>query len=335
MKFRQRHRAVAALTMAIGVGLLGATSAMASTITVGSVLPSGSTPTEFGQVRTFFNTALPEKGVNLTSPVDGAIVRWRVLGAEGGPFYLRVLHATGTGAYSASGTSNPATPSDPGLQTFTANLPIHAGDLIGVDPSHDTDKIGVAGVAGASLGTIFPPPFDGATVPASSIEEGKEVELSAEVQPTPAIESLTPDYGPVAGGTAVKIAGTDFNTASAVMFGEEPAAGFTVDSDTQITATAPKSASVGAVDVTVTTIAGTSPVGRADRYYYEGCRVPKLKGKRLKAVKKALYRADCKLGKVQRRKVRNRKARHKVVKQRPKPGRVLAAGSKVRVVIGR
>ena len=335
MRFRQRYRAATALAVAVAVGLLGATGAAASTITVGSVLPSGSTPTEFKATQTFFNTALPEKGVNLTSPVNGAIVRWRVLNAEGGPFYLRVLHATGTGAYSASGTSNPATPSSPELQTFPANLPVKAGDLIGIDPSHATDKIGVAEVAGAGYGTIFPPPFDGATVPASGLFEGKEVELSAEVQPTPAVESLAPEYGPVAGGTAVKITGTDFNSASAVMFGETPAAGFTVDSDTQITATAPKSAKVGAVDVTVTTIAGTSPVGRADRFDYEGCRVPKLKGKKLKAAKKALYRADCKLGKVQRRKVSNGKRRHKVIKQSPKPGKVLASGSKVRIVVGR
>lgn len=335
MKCAKRCRAVAALAMAIAVGLLGATSATASTITVGSVLPEKQTPTEFGQVQTFFNVALPEKGVNLTSPVNGAIVRWRVLGAEGGPFYLRVLHATGTGAYSASGTSNPVTPSSTELQTFPANLPVKAGDLIGIDPSHATDKIGVAEVPSASFGKIFPPPFDGATVPASGMLEGKEIELSAEVQPTPAIEALAPSYGPVAGGTEVKITGTDFNTASAVKFGETPAAGFTVDSDTQITATAPKSATVGSVDVTVTTVAGTSQIGKADRFYYEGCQVPKLKGKRLKAAKKALFRADCKLGKVQRRKVGSGKRRHKVIEQSPKPGKVLASGSKVRVVIGR
>lgn len=134
----------------------------------------------------------------------------------------------------------------------------------------------------------------------------------------------------MAGGTTVKIAGTDFATASAVKFGETPAAGYAVDSDGQITATAPKSARVGAVDVTVTTIAGTSPVGRADRFYYEGCRVPKLRGKRLKAAKKALYRRHCKLGKVKRSKLRGR-----VFKQRPKPGRVLASGAKVTVFVGR
>jgi len=335
MRSGKTRRALAALATAVAVGLLAATSAAASTITVGSVLPEKPVSTEFGQVQTFFNAALPEKGVNLTSPVNGAIVRWRVIGAEGGPFFLRVLHATGTGAYSASGTSNPVTPSSAELQTFPANLSVKAGDLIGIDPSHGTDKIGVVEVAGASFGKIFPPPLDGATVPASGLFEGKEVELSAEVQPTPQIEALAPEFGPVAGGTEVRITGTDFNTASAVKFGDVPAAGFTVDSDTQITATAPKSAVVGAVDVTVTTVAGTSEVIKTDRFYYEGCQVPKLKGKRLKAAKKGLYRADCKLGKVQRRHVRSAKSRHKVIKQSPKPGKVLASGSKVRIVIGR
>ena len=143
---------------------LVALPAQASTVTVGSVLPPGSTPTEFGQVETFFNTALPEKGANLTSPVDGAIVRWRMQDASGGPFYLRVLRPNGSGGYMAAGTSNPVTPSAPGLQTFTANLPVKAGDLIGVDPTNATDKVGIAEAAGAGYGFIFPPPFDGATV---------------------------------------------------------------------------------------------------------------------------------------------------------------------------
>jgi hypothetical protein len=320
---------VLAATVTSACALLGASAAQASTITVGSVLPPGSTPTEFGQVQTFFNTALPEKGANLVSPVNGAIVRWRVQGAEGGPFFLRVLRPNGSGGYSAMGTSNPAKPSGT-LQTFSTNLPIRAGDLIGIDSSNSTDKIGVADVAGASYGFIFPPPFDGATVAPSGTASGKEIELSAEVQPTPAVSLLEPDFGPVAGGTSVKITGTDFNTASAVKLGTVPATGFTVESDTQITAIAPRSTKIGAVDVTVTTLAGTSPTVRADRYFYEGCVVPKLKGKKLKPAKKALGRADCKLGKVKRAEGKP----GKVIKQSPKPGKVIKSGSKVSVTVG-
>ena len=316
---------------AMSAWALLATTAQGATVTVGSVLPPGSTPTEFGQVQTLFNTALPEKGANLTSPVDGAIVRWRVQGAEGGPFRLRVLRPNGSGAYTAVGTSNPVTPSGPGVETFTANLPIKAGDLIGIDPTNATDKIGVAEAAGASYGFIFPPPFDAATVAPSGTFAGKEIELSAEVQPAPAVTAIEPSFGSVLGGTSVKITGTNLNAASAVKFGDTPATGFTVESETQITATAPPSATVGSVDVTVTTLAGTSAAVRDDRFTYEGCLVPKLKKKKLKSAKKAIRRANCRVGTVKRRAGR----RGKVLKQAPKPGKVLAPGTKVNLTVGK
>jgi hypothetical protein len=311
--------------------LLAAGAAQASTITVGSVFPPGSTATEFGKVQTLFNTALPEKGANLVSPVNGTIVRWRVQDAEGGPFALRVLRPNGSGGYAGAGTSNPATPSGPGLQTFTANLPVHAGDLIGIDPSKDTDKIGVAEVAGASYGFIFPPPFDGATVAPSGTVAGKEIELSAEVQPAPAITSISPNFGPVTGGTSVTITGTNLTAASAVKFGTVPATGFTVESETQITAIAPPSTAVETVHVTATTLAGTSPTTRGDEFIYQGCVVPKLKGKKLKPAKKAIRRGGCKLGTV-----KHRRGKHgKVLKQNPKPGKVVAPQTKVNVTVGR
>jgi len=310
--------------------LLMAGGAQASTITVGSVLPPGFTPTPFGQVQTQFNNALPEKGANLVSPANGAIVRWRIQGAEGGPFFLRVLRPNGSGAYAAVGTSNGATPSGPGVQTFTANLPIHAGDLIGIDPSKDSDTIGVATAAGANYAFIFPPPFDGATVAPSGTEAGKEIELSAEVQPTPAIASIASASGSIAGGTPVTISGTNLAGASAVKFGSTPATGFTVDSDTQITATAPPSAIPGFVDVTVTTLAGTSAATNGDQFAYIACVVPKLKGKALKSSRRTVGRNDCKLGKITRRK----KGLH-IIKQSPKPGTILQPGSKVNVTLGK
>ena len=168
------------------------------------------------------------------------------------------------------------------MQIFTANLPIKAGDLIGVDPTNSTDKIGVAEAAGASYGFFFPPPFDASTVAPSGAEAGKEIALSAEVQPSPAITSIAPNFGPVTGGTTVTITGTNFDAASAVKFGTAPATSFTVDSETQITATAPPSAKVGSVDLTVTTLAGTSAETKGDRFFYEGCVVPKLKGKKVR-----------------------------------------------------
>jgi hypothetical protein len=309
-------------------------TAQASTVAIGSVLPAGYASTAFESVQTQFNTALPEKGVNLVSPVDGAIVRWRIIGAEGGPFYLRVLRPNGSGAYKASGTSTGVIPTDTGLQTFPTNLAVKAGDLIGIDPTKGTDKIGVAEVSSASFATIFPPPLEGATLPPSKSETGKEIELSAEVQPTPVITKVSPSIGSVLGGTKVTITGTDFNGASEVKFGELTAASLQVDSETQITATAPKSTKVGRVDITVKTLAGTSATSRSDTFTYEGCVVPKLRGKKLRVAKNRLRAADCKLGTVRKVK-RPASKRGKVVAQSPKPGKVLATGAKVNLKLGK
>ena len=61
------------------------------------------------------------------------------------------------------------------------------------------------------------------------------------------ITSLTPSSGPV--GTSVKIGGTGFTGATAVKFNGHAATAFSVDSDTQITATVPAGATTGPVSV--------------------------------------------------------------------------------------
>lgn len=320
---RMRKVALACAGIAIGILMPAAGGAQASTVTVGSVLPAGFASQPFGQVQTQFNTTLPEKGSNLTSPVDGVIVRWRVQGAVGGPLYLRVLHPTGSGAYEATQISGAATPVDPGLQTFTTSLPIHSGDLIGIDPTSAADEIGVASVPSAAFAFIFPPPFNGSTVAPSGTEAGKELELSAEVQPVPTVTSLEGFSGSIAGGTKVTINGDSLSGASEVKFGEQPAASYSVESDTKIVAIAPKSTKAGFVDVTVKTPAGTSATSRPDRFDYEACVVPKLKGKSLSAGRKALSRAGCKLGKV------TGPRNGKVATQSPGRGKVKLPGAKV------
>ncbi len=82
----------------------------------------------------------------------------------------------------------------------------------------------------------------------------------------PVVNSISPNYGPLDGGTQVTISGSGFTGASAVNFGAKPAVSFTIVSDTQITATAP--AGSGWVDVTVTTAGCASATGAGDRFYY-------------------------------------------------------------------
>jgi IPT/TIG domain/PASTA domain len=321
--------AVAAAACALFAG-----SAQATVISIGSVLPKEPKPTEFGRVQTFFNTALPESGATLASPANGAIVRWRIQGATGGPFYLRVLHPNGKGGYEASGTSQGATPTNEGLQTFNTNLKVKAGDLIGIDPTSATDKIGVAEASGAGYASIFPTPFDGTVVPPSETFSGKEIELSAEIQPQPEVTTVSPPFGSIAGGTVVTITGTNFNQASEVKFGSTPA-GFTVDSDTEITTTAPRSVKPGKVDVSVTTFAGTNPNTRFDDYTYVACVVPNIKNRTRKAAKRQLQRRGCKLGHVKKVDAPNAKKVGKVLKQQPKPGKILPPGARVRIQLGK
>lgn len=312
---------------------LFASAAQASVISIGSVLPKEPTPTKFDRVQTLFNTALPEPGATLSSPVNGAIVRWRIQGAKGGPFYLRVLHPNGKGGYEAAGASQGASPTDEGLQTFNTNLKVRAGDLIGVDPTSGEDMIGVVDVSGASYASIFPTPFEGSVVPSSESISGKEIELAAEIQPEPEITALTPPFGSIAGGTVVTIAGTNFNQASEVKFGSTPA-GFTIDSDTEITTTVPRNAKPGKVEVAVTTFAGTNPNTRFDDFVYTACVVPNLKNRTLKLAKTLLRRRGCKLGHVKKVEAPAAKKVGKVLTQQPKPGKILPPGARVRIQLG-
>ena len=84
----------------------------------------------------------------------------------------------------------------------------------------------------------------------------------------PDVTALSPNNGVLAGGNAVIVTGLRFTGASAVTFGGVPAAGFTVDSDTRITAYAPAGLAAGAVQVQVTTPAGLSADTAADDYTY-------------------------------------------------------------------
>ncbi|GLX47094.1 hypothetical protein Shyhy01_00440 [Streptomyces hygroscopicus subsp. hygroscopicus] len=76
--------------------------------------------------------------------------------------------------------------------------------------------------------------------------------------PAPQITALAPVQGSTAGGNAVVVSGSAFTGATRVSFGGA-AAVYRVDSDGQITVTAPQHAA-GSVDVTVTTPRGTSNV---------------------------------------------------------------------------
>jgi hypothetical protein len=303
---------------------LPAASAHAGQVIVGSPLKASyGGALCSGPSGTWANSVLAEAGANVTSPVSGAIVGWKMNGNySGGPFKLRVLRPAGSGKYTGAGHSAEVSPVS-GNQAYTTDLPIAAGDLVALDVHEGC--IGVAGVTGSDLINWNPVLPDGATSAPPYPFFNVELGFNAEVQPAPRITALDVTKGSVTGGTPVTISGTDFERTSAVSFGTTPAAGFTVTGEGTISAIAPAAAGVGSVPIVVATIAGTATSPAS--FTYEGCVVPKLKGKTLKAARKKLARANCKLGKVKGAK--GKTARVKT--QKPHPGGVLAPGSKVNV----
>ncbi|MEU9287903.1 IPT/TIG domain-containing protein [Streptomyces sp. NPDC048275] len=102
------------------------------------------------------------------------------------------------------------------------------------------------------------------TVTASS---GTSNALTFTYVAAPSVTGLSPNQGPVSGGTTVTLTGTGFTNVTAVRFGGVAATSFTVNSGTQITAVTPAHAA-GAAAVTVTTPSGTSDSDDPNAFFF-------------------------------------------------------------------
>ena len=340
-----------ALLLVVVASLLACSSAQAATVTVGSPLTASFVPVAFDATGLLaINSALGEPGAHVTSPVDGAVIGWKLLG-EGGPFELRVMRPEAAGTFLAGAASAPQTIGSYGLGTFTTDLPIKAGEIVGVQATNKTDRIGSTegDSPGLDLRLVGGPAGLGGDA-AGTVDSRIGAELQRDRAAGADVVSVAPTSGPIAGGTSVTVTGTDFTDVQGVSFGSVPAAGYSVTSEGQLTAVAPAGTSAGAVPVSVTTEAGTASSAQSFTYSAPAppardrvrapapptaptrCVVPKLNGKKLKAARKTIAKADCKLGKVTKKGTAGKSA--KVVKQKPKAGTIRAAGSKVNVVLG-
>jgi hypothetical protein len=260
--------------------------------------------------------------------VNGAVISWSIIQGKGGPFKLRVVQPNPDGTYTAVGTSAPFSPATTGLETATTSLPIKTGQIIGLDNSNPTDEIGLREIAGASYSYALPALAEGVATPAKTGGSQLGIGFNALVLPTPTVTTLSKKSGSIKGGTKVTIAGTDLSRATAVSFGTVPAKSLAIESETQLTAVAPAAKKATSVTVSVTTPAGTATAAQA--FLYEACKVPNLKGKKLKKAKKRLKKSACRIGKVKLLGDATKKS-GEVAKQSPKPGKLLAPGSKVNV----
>jgi YVTN family beta-propeller protein len=83
----------------------------------------------------------------------------------------------------------------------------------------------------------------------------------------PAVTGVSPNAGPLSGGNSVTIAGSALSNPTSVNFGTNPATIVGSCTATSCTVIAPAE-TAGTVDVTVTTVGGTSPISPADQYTY-------------------------------------------------------------------
>ncbi|HWC09493.1 MAG TPA: IPT/TIG domain-containing protein, partial [Solirubrobacterales bacterium] len=264
-------------------------------ITVGQIAPSLMVVNSGCSAGSGYNEVQTKvaAGTSYQVPVAGVLTSWSTFPKEGGSLGLGVYRPV-AGQYLLLAADG-RTIAPGAVNTFPVAIPVQAGDLLGlvVPPS-----------AGASCAFATGDPADeliyksgnapvGSTIafPPENTEGLVRLNVSATLLPPPTIASISPASGSIKGVTTT-IAGANFAGVSAVSFGGVPAKSFTVDSEGQITATAPASKKLSKVPVSVTTVAGVAT--SATTYAYEGCKVPKLKDRKLKASKKVARNADCK-----------------------------------------
>ncbi|MEU9246766.1 IPT/TIG domain-containing protein [Streptomyces sp. NPDC048385] len=123
----------------------------------------------------------------------------------------------------------------------------------------------ITGVTATSVTVTAPPGVPSTTNVTVTTPGGTSNALPYTYVSAPVVFDVEPHFGPEAGGNTVVITGSNLALTSAVDFGATPATSFTVNSDNQVTATAPSG--TGTVVVTVTTPGGTSTVGLGNPYY--------------------------------------------------------------------
>lgn len=232
------RRLIIAAIAAIGMAGAGAAMAQDSTLSVQysspGVNPGGTVDIVFG---VFTSETVSNEMTNgaFSYTVPAGLTATSVTGSQFCP--ATTLHLTGN-TLTVSGITQPSS------YICSINLAVRA------------DTLGVYPLAPTTL-TFFTPQ-------SGSFESTPGTPLT--VTYAPVIGALTPNAGVLQGGETVVITGTNFTGATSVTFGGI-SAGFTVNSDTQITATTPPAAK-GARNVVVTALGGVNTATPTSAFYY-------------------------------------------------------------------
>jgi hypothetical protein len=168
---------VAAIGVAAAISLFGASVAQAASVTLGSPLTNALPSRPIAISATVRQTALP--GATLVAPFNGQIKSWNVINASGG-WTLQVLHPSGGGFVSTASTHGETL--EAGIVTFTASLPISAGDSIGLASDSASSTLGNSDATpGAAIDLYVPPLTDNSAPRGASASRNRELGFNATI----------------------------------------------------------------------------------------------------------------------------------------------------------
>lgn len=147
--------------------------------------------------------------------------------------------------------------------SFTDRLSGHAvgdgGMIVGTSDEGGHWTVEASGTTATLRGVAFPDAHHG-----YAVGDGGTILAYRATAPGLSVSGVSPRQVPMEGRLPVTITGRGFSGAAEVNFGTSYASGFTVDSDTRITAVAPPH-TTGRLDVTVSARGMTSEIGAADQ----------------------------------------------------------------------
>jgi hypothetical protein len=256
----------------------GSSSAGGAAVTLTGTNFTGATAVSFGGTAAAAFTVVSSTQIIATAPPLAAATYDVVVTTPAGSSAVGTADHFATTAAAAPSVSSvsPATGSDAGSTVvtitgsgFTGASAVSFGGTAGSFSVYsDTTLVATAPAASAS-GT-----YDlVVTTPSGSSSTGSGDHYAYTAGTAPAVRGILPSSGTTAGGTVVTVSGLGFTGATGVSFGSTAATGFTVLSDTLISAIAP-AGTAGTADITVVTASGTSSTGTADQFTFAATSAP-------------------------------------------------------------
>lgn len=192
------------LVMAVGGALALAPAAAAETVTLGSTAANGSLTNLC--VAGVECTYLPFNNVyspGLVVPFDGTITSFSVNSGSGaGAVKLRVIRPASGGRFTGAGTST-AAPLSIGVQTYTTNLPVRTGDLLGIENDSSALLFDTGTLTTFTAYYQLPALGDGASAAPNYIGKDRRLLLSAVLTYTPPKSGSSPGGGGTVPGTPI------------------------------------------------------------------------------------------------------------------------------------